>query len=163
MRYTLVTNHGDITIELDAEKAPESSRNFAAYADEGFYDGTIFHRIIDGFMIQGGGFDADMNKKPNRKPIVNEWRNGLSNERGTVAMARLGNQPDSATSQFFINVNDNDFLDQPRDGAGYAVFARVVDGMDVVDAIKGVRTTTKQGMGDVPAETVMIEKVQKAE
>ena len=163
MRYTIVTSLGSILVELDSDKAPESAKNFAGYADDGFYDGTIFHRVIDGFMVQCGGFDAEMNKKKTGKPIVNEWRNGLSNDRGTLAMARLGNQPDSATSQFFINVADNDFLNEPRDGAGYAVFGTVVEGMDVVDAIKSVDTTTKQGMGDVPIEAVVIEKVEKAD
>jgi len=163
MRYTLTTTKGDILIELNEEKAPISAKNFAKYADEGHYDGTIFHRVIDGFMIQGGAFEPDMNQRQGTDPIKNEWQNGLSNTRGTLAMARLGNQPDSATNQFFINVADNDFLDQPRDGAGYAVFASVVEGLDVIDAIKGVPTTNKAGHGDVPAEPIVIESVKKAD
>ena len=163
MRYTLNTSKGDILIELNEEKAPISAKNFAKYADEGHYDGTIFHRVIDGFMIQGGAFEPDMNQRQGTDPIKNEWQNGLSNKRGTLAMARLGNQPDSATNQFFINVADNDFLDQPRDGAGYAVFASVVEGLDVIDEIKNVPTTNKAGHGDVPAEPIVIESVKKAD
>lgn len=163
MRYTLNTSKGDILIELNEEKAPISAKNFARYADEGHYDGTIFHRVIDGFMIQGGAFEPDMNQRQGTDPIKNEWQNGLSNKRGTLAMARLGNQPDSATNQFFINVADNDFLDQPRDGAGYAVFASVVEGLDVIDEIKNVPTTNKAGHGDVPAEPIVIESVKKAD
>ena len=161
MQVRLTTNHGDITIELDGDKAPISTKNFLSYVDKGHYDGVIFHRVIDGFMIQTGGFTPDMEQKPTGKGIKNEWKNGLSNTRGAVAMARLGNQPDSATAQFFINVKDNDFLDSPRDGAGYAVFAKVVDGMDVVDAIKSVPTGDVQGMGDVPLDPVVIEKVER--
>ncbi len=163
MRYTLTTTKGDILIELNEEKAPISAKNFAKYADEGHYDGTIFHRIIDGFMIQGGAFEPDMNQRQGTDPIKNEWQNGLSNKRGTLAMARLGNQPDSATNQFFINVADNGFLDEPRDGAGYAVFASVVEGLDVIDEIKNVPTTNKAGHGDVPAEPIVIESVKKAD
>jgi cyclophilin family peptidyl-prolyl cis-trans isomerase len=164
MRLQMTTSMGDITIELDAEHAPISTENFLAYADAGEYDGTIFHRVIDGFMIQGGAFTPDMDqRKGSRGGIKNEWENGLSNKRGTLAMARLGNQPDSATNQFFINVADNDFLDQPRDGAGYAVFGKVVEGMEVIDAIKGVDTTNKAGHGDVPAETIVIESVSRSE
>lgn len=163
MRYTLTTTKGDILIELNEEKAPISAKNFAKYADEGHYDGTIFHRVIDGFMIQGGAFEPDMNQRQGTDPIKNEWQNGLSNKRGTLAMARLGNQPDSATNQFFINVADNGFLDEPRDGAGYAVFASVVEGLDVIDEIKNVPTTNKAGHGDVPAEPIVIESVKKAD
>lgn len=163
MRYTLNTSKGDILIELNEEKAPISAKNFAKYADEGHYDGTIFHRVIDGFMIQGGAFEPDMNQRQGTDPIKNEWQNGLSNKRGTLAMARLGNQPDSATNQFFINVADNGFLDEPRDGAGYAVFASVVEGLDVIDEIKNVPTTNKAGHGDVPAEPIVIESVKKAD
>ncbi len=155
----LNTTMGDIVLELEKEKAPISTANFVSYAEKGGYDGTIFHRVIDGFMVQGGGLEADLDKRPTDAPIKNEWQNGLSNTRGTVAMARLSNQPDSATNQFFINVVDNDFLDTPRDGAGYAVFARIVDGMSVVDAIKGVPTTTRAGLRDVPVDPVIIETV----
>jgi len=161
MQVRLTTNHGDITIELDGDNAPISTENFLSYVDKGHYDGVIFHRVIDGFMIQTGGFTPDMEQKPTGKGIKNEWKNGLSNTRGTVAMARLGNQPDSATAQFFINVKDNEFLDAPRDGAGYTVFAKVVDGMDVVDAIKSVPTGDVKGMGDVPLDPVVIEKVER--
>jgi len=155
----MTTSKGDIVIELNHDKAPISVDNFLSYVNKKFYDGTIFHRVIPNFMIQGGGFTADMKEKTADKPIKNEWRNGLKNTRGTLAMARLGNQPDSASSQFFINVQDNAFLDQPRDGAGYAVFAKVVAGMKVVDAIKVVPTTTKGPNGDVPVEPVTIQKV----
>ena len=153
------TSEGEIFLELNNEKAPISVENFVAYTKEGFYDGTIFHRVIPNFMIQGGGFDKDMNQKKVRAGIKNEWKNGLSNTQGTIAMARLGNRPDSATAQFFINVADNDFLDQPRDGAGYAVFGKVVKGMETVDKIRRVPTTTKGPYGDVPVEPVVIEKV----
>lgn len=163
MRVILTTTKGDITIELDEENAPISTENFLSYADKGDYDGTIFHRVIDGFMIQGGAFEPDMKQRRGRDPIKNEWQNGLSNARGTIAMARLGNQPDSASNQFFINLSDNDFLDQPRDGAGYAVFGKVIDGMDVVDAIRGVKTTDRGGHSDVPEEPVVIESVKRAD
>ena len=164
MRVTMTTSKGEMTIELDAEKAPISTENFLAYADAGEYDGTIFHRVIDGFMIQGGAFTPDMDqRRGSRGGIKNEWENGLSNTRGALAMARLGNQPDSAANQVFINVGDNDFLDQPRDGAGYAVFGKVVEGLDVIDAIKDVETTNKAGHGDVPVETIMIESVKRAD
>jgi peptidyl-prolyl cis-trans isomerase A (cyclophilin A) len=145
---TIKTTLGTIVVELDDEKAPISVANFKMYAKEGFYDKTLFHRVIPGFMVQGGGFDhhgaypQTMHKKPGAKAgIKNEWTNGQKNKRATLAMARLGNQPDSATNQFFINLADNDFLDQPRDGAGYAVFGKVIGGMDVVDKIAGVPTT----------------------
>jgi len=156
----LTTSMGDIVLELDGEKAPISVANFMSYVGKGHYDGTIFHRVIDGFMIQGGGFTADMKQKPTDKPIKNEWKNGLKNKTGTVAMARTS-IADSATCQFFINVKDNDMLDTPRDGAAYAVFGKVVAGMDVVNKIKAVPTGAKSGMGDVPTTPVVIEKVVK--
>ena len=152
------TNKGDILLELDQGKAPLSVANFLAYAKEGFYDGTIFHRVIPNFMIQGGGFGTDMVQKPTKPPIKNEWANGLKNKTGTIAMARTGN-PDSATSQFFINVKDNDFLSTAQGGgAGYAVFGKVVLGMDVVNAIRVVPTATKGRYSDVPVSPVVIEK-----
>lgn len=157
----LETSKGNIDIELNAEKAPISVANFLEYVDKGHYNDTIFHRVIPNFMIQGGGFDVNMNQKETGKGIKNEWQNGLSNTRGTIAMARLGRQPDSGTAQFFINVADNAFLDEPRDGAGYAVFGKVVAGMDVVDAIKGVATTSKGPHGDVPVEPVVIKKATR--
>ncbi|MCE7973321.1 MAG: peptidyl-prolyl cis-trans isomerase [Leptolyngbya sp. PLA1] len=155
------TSMGEFFLELNAEKAPLSVENFLKYVDSGHYDGTIFHRVIDGFMVQGGGFTPDMKQKATNPPIKNEWKNGLKNERGTIAMART-NVADSATSQFFINVKDNSFLDQPRDGAAYAVFGKVSKGMDVVDKIKAVKTGVKNGMGDVPVTTVTIEKVTRS-
>lgn len=155
------TTMGDITLELNQEKAPITVKNFLEYCDSGFYDGTIFHRVINGFMIQGGGFGKDMNKKPTRAGCKNEWRNGLKNKSGTIAMARLGNQPDSATSQFFINVKDNTALDMPRDGAAYAVFGCVIGGMDTVNKIKAV-STKKVGMhGNVPVKPVIIKNVTR--
>lgn len=157
----LATSMGDIVIELDNAKAPISSENFLGYVEKGAYDGTIFHRVIKGFMIQGGGFDSNMKEREKGKGIKNEWKNGLSNKRGTIAMARLGNQPDSGSNQFFINTKDNAFLDQPRDGAGYAVFGRVVAGMDVVEKIEGVKTTTKGFHGDVPVDAVTIKTAKK--
>ncbi len=152
-KVKLVTTMGDIVIELDAAKAPKSVDNFLQYVKSGHYDGTIFHRVIGNFMIQGGGMTADMGQKPTRPPIPLESRNGLNNVRGSVAMART-NDPNSASSQFFINVKDNDFLDaaKSRDGNGYAVFGKVVSGMDVVDKIKAVPT----GPGDVPLQPVVI-------
>lgn len=149
---------GAITVELDAEKAPVTVENFLKYVDAGFYNGTVFHRVIPGFMIQGGGMTADMQEKPTNPPIKNESGNGLSNARGTIAMARTNN-PNSATSQFFINVADNKQLDSY--GGGYAVFGKVTAGMDVVDKIVGVRTTTKSGHQDVPAEPVTIKTIQR--
>jgi len=157
----LVTTFGNVAVEVYPEKAPKSAENFVQYVKDGHYNGTQFHRVMPGFMVQGGGFDADMNQKPVRAPIMNESGNGLRNERGTVAMART-RIPDSATAQFFINTVDNGFLDrdQASDGVGYAVFGRVVYGMDVVDRIEKVRTGNKftpQGvMGDVPQTPVMI-------
>jgi cyclophilin family peptidyl-prolyl cis-trans isomerase len=157
----LQTSKGDITLELDAEKAPQSVENFLAYVDAGFYDGTIFHRVIPDFMIQGGGLDPDMTKKATRDPVQNEAKNGLKNRRGTIAMART-QAPHSATAQFFINHKDNDNLDYPSfDGWGYAVFGQVTDGMDVVDAIAAVPTGTNAGRRDVPRQTVMIESVDR--
>jgi len=155
------TSLGQIRAELDAEKAPESVRNFIEYATSGHYNGTIFHRVIPGFMVQGGGMTEDMAQKPTRPPIRNEAGNGLKNLRGTLAMART-NVVDSATSQFFINVKDNEFLNQ-RDttapGFGYAVFGKVVDGLDVVDKIVGVPTGNRGGHGDVPMTPVLIRSV----
>lgn len=157
----LTTNHGVITLELDAEKAPKTVANFIAYVAAGQYDGTIFHRVIDGFMIQGGGFVPGMNQKPVNAPIENEAKNGLKNERYTVAMARTSD-PHSATAQFFINVGDNDFLDHDKcqDGWGYCVFGRVTEGQDVVDAIKSVKTRTVGFHQNVPAENVIIERAE---
>ncbi len=155
----LSTNQGDIVLQLDAAKAPKTVANFVEYVKAGHYNGTIFHRVIDGFMIQGGGMTPDMKEKPTRAPIPLESRNGLSNTRGTVAMARTS-VPDSATAQFFINVKDNAFLDAARspDGNGYAVFGKVVEGLDVVDKIRKVSTTTKPPHGDVPVQAVVINK-----
>jgi len=156
----LHTNHGTITLELDADKAPKSVANFLAYAKAGHYDGTIFHRVIDGFMIQGGGFEPGMKQKPTGEPVDNEANNGLKNERGSIAMARTS-APHSATAQFFINVADNGFLDYPgQDGWGYCVFGRVVDGMDVVDKIKNVKTGRSGFHQDVPVEDVIIERAE---
>ncbi len=157
----LETTMGTIEIQLNEEKAPISSKNFLEYVDAGHYDGTIFHRVIDGFMIQGGGFANDpkrgMVQKPTNATIKNEWQNGLKNVRGALAMARLGGNPDSASCQFFINVVDNSFLDKPQpDGAAYAAFAMVTKGMDVVDKIRTVQTTSRGGHSDVPKEPVVI-------
>ncbi|MCF8164586.1 MAG: peptidyl-prolyl cis-trans isomerase [Sulfuritalea sp.] len=160
MNVVLTTNHGTITLELDVEKAPKSVENFVTYVKSGHYDGTIFHRVIDGFMIQGGGFDSDMKQKSTNDPIDNEAENGLKNDRYTVAMARTSD-PHSATAQFFINVGDNEFLNYPgSDGWGYAVFGKVTDGEDVVDAIRAVKTGRKSMFSDVPVETVVIEKAE---
>lgn len=158
-KVKLDTSLGDIVIELDAAKAPKSVDNFLKYVKAGHYDGTVFHRVIPNFMIQGGGMTADMKEKPTRAPIPLESRNGLNNTRGTVAMARTG-IPDSATSQFFINVKDNDFLNaaNSRDGNGYAVFGKVVSGMDVVDKIRVVPTANSGPYGDVPTTPVIIKK-----
>jgi cyclophilin family peptidyl-prolyl cis-trans isomerase len=160
---TLSTSKGDIVLELNREKAPITVENFVKYVEAGHYDGTIFHRVIDGFMIQGGGMDKDMKEKPTREPIKNEWENGLKNVRGSIAMARKGDRRpnpstvNSATSQFFINVVDNPRLDQIQpDGGAYAAFGKVIAGMDVVDAIKGVPTTSKGGHQNVPADPVTI-------
>ena len=153
----LSTSKGDIILELNESKAPLSVANFVQYIKDGHYDGTTFHRVIGNFMIQGGGFTPDMKQKGTRAPIKNEWQNGLKNSRGTISMARTS-MADSATSQFFINVVDNRGLDMPRDGAAYAVFGRVIGGMEVVDAIRNVKTGRKGGMQDVPLEDVMITK-----
>ena len=156
----LSTNFGDITLELNAEKAPITVANFLQYVESGFYDGMIFHRVIDGFMVQGGGFDADMKQKKTKDEIKNEADNGLANDNYTVAMARTS-VPDSASSQFFINATDNDFLNHTAktpSGWGYCVFGKVVEGMDVVDKIKKVKTTSKAGHRDVPIDAVIIEK-----
>jgi len=156
------TSHGDISVELLDEKAPISCENFRQYVKDGHFDNTIFHRVIPNFMIQGGGMDENMNAKPTREPIKNEADNGEKNERGTLAMARTG-VVDSATSQFFINLNDNDFLNHGGRDFGYAVFGRVSDGMDVVDAIAGVVTGNSGGHQDVPLDTVMIIEVTETE
>lgn len=159
----LQTNFGDITIELNAEKAPITVANFLQYVDSGFFDGTVFHRVIDNFMIQGGGFDEKMQQKATNAQIQNEADNGLSNDQYTVAMART-NVPHSASSQFFINVNNNDFLNHTAptsNGWGYCVFGKVTAGMDVVDKIKKVATTSKHGHQDVPAENVVIQKASR--
>ena len=156
----LSTNHGDILVELDHDKAPITSTNFEQYVRDGHYDGTLFHRVIDGFMIQGGGMNTDFVQKPTRAPIENEAKNGLKNTVGTLAMART-NDPHSASAQFFINVADNGFLDYPsQDGWGYCVFGQVTEGMDVVNAIKGVKTGNRAGHQDVPVENVIIEKAE---
>jgi len=158
MNVVLTTNYGDITLELNSEKAPNTVENFVSYVKDGFFDGTIFHRIIDNFMVQGGGFTIDMEQKKTEAPIKNEADNGLSNEIGTIAMARTMD-PHSATAQFFINVADNGFLDhksKDMHGWGYAVFGKVSAGMDIVDKIKAVATTSKQGHQDVPVEPVII-------
>ena len=152
------TTKGDLTLELDADAAPVSVKNFLEYANDGFYDGTIFHRVIKGFMVQGGGLDKEMKSKPNNDAIINEAANGLKNDRGTLAMARTSD-PDSATSQFFINHKDNDFLNfrgPSPDQIGYAVFGKVAEGMDVVDAIAEVKTTRNGYHDDVPVEPVEI-------
>ena len=159
----MTTSFGDIKIELNKDKAPETTANFEQYVKDGFYDGTIFHRVIDNFMIQGGGFTADFQKKPTDAAIMNEANNGLKNVKGSIAMARTGD-PHSATAQFFINVKDNDFLDfraaTPR-GWGYTVFGKVIKGMNVVEKIRNVETGSKGPFRqDVPQTTVIIEKVE---
>ena len=155
------TSMGEIVLQLNRQKAPISVKNFLSYTDKKFYDGTIFHRVMSNFMIQGGGFTPDMQKKPTDRPIQNEWQNGLKNVRGSIAMARLPRQPDSATTQFFINVKDNPNLDRPSDGAAYAVFGKVVAGMDVVEAIRNMPTATKGRRANVPVEPVVIEMVSR--
>lgn len=157
----MTTTVGPITIELDADSAPKTVENFLSYVAGGFYDDTIFHRVIDNFMIQGGGFTADMEQKSTRAPIENEANNGLKNQRGTIAMART-QDPHSATAQFFINVQDNDFLNHTGEnmqGWGYAVFGKVTDGEDVLDKIRGVQTGSQAGHQDVPVEPIIIESV----
>jgi len=159
------TTMGNFVVELDTEKAPVSSENFEKYVRDGFYDGTIFHRVIDNFMIQGGGFDAEMNQKETRAPIVNEADNGLANDKYTLAMART-QDPNSATAQFFINVNDNAFLNHTGrsiSGWGYAVFGKVVEGTEVIDAIKGVKTGNFGFHQDVPEEQIVILKAYVVE
>lgn len=158
-KVRLSTTVGDVVIELDATKAPMTVENFVKYVKAGHYDGTVFHRVIPNFMIQGGGMTPDLKEKPTRKPIGLESRNGLLNVRGSVAMARTG-EPNSATSQFFINVKDNDFLnaEQSRDGHGYAVFGKVIEGMDVVDKIKEVPTGNNGPHQNVPLEPIVIKK-----
>ena len=159
------TTFGEIRLELDAEQAPKTVANFLKYAREGFYDGTIFHRVIDNFMIQGGGFDADMQQKSAGAPIENEADNGLKNDFGTIAMARTAD-PHSATAQFFINVKDNDFLNHSGknpQGWGYAVFGKVTGGTEVLDRIRAVPTTSRGGHQDVPADPVIIESVEVVE
>ncbi len=155
---TIKTNHGDIDVELFDDKAPISCENFRQYATDGHYDGTVFHRVIPNFMIQGGGMDENLSSKPTRDPIKNEADNGESNERGTLAMARTS-VVDSATSQFFINLRDNDFLNHGTRDFGYAVFGKVVGGMDVVDKIAAVETGNRGGHQDVPVEAVTITQV----
>ena len=160
-RVKLDTSLGAIVVELDADKAPKSVANFLAYVDAGFYDGTIFHRVIRGFVEQGGGYDKDMRNKATRPPISNEAKNGLKNATGTIAMART-NDPNSATSQFYINLADNAQLDYPSfDGFGYAVFGNVVEGMDVVRQIGSVRTGDRGGQQDVPLEPVVIKSAKR--
>ena len=156
----LYTNKGNITLQLDAEKAPNTVKNFLEYVNSGFYSNTIFHRVIPNFMIQGGGFEASMTQKKTNAPIKNEAANGLENDKYTVAMARTGD-PHSGTAQFFINTQDNGFLNYPgQDGWGYCVFGKVVEGKDVVDAIRNVKTGSRSGFQDVPLEDVIITKAE---
>lgn len=162
---TFQTNYGTISIELDFKNTPITANNFLQHAKNGFFDGVIFHRVINGFMIQGGGFNADMKQKPSQPTIQNEANKGQANMRGTLAMARTSD-PHSASTQFFINVADNDFLNfksESSSGWGYCVFGKVVEGMDVVDQIKKVATTTRSGHENVPVEAVVIEKVDVLE
>jgi peptidyl-prolyl cis-trans isomerase B (cyclophilin B) len=165
MKVQITTNLGSIMLELDKEKAPVTVDNFVGYIRSGHFDATIFHRVIDDFMIQGGGLDADMNVKSTRAPIKNEADNGLFNELGSIAMARTSD-PHSASAQFFINTNDNRFLDfqsATDDGWGYCVFGKVIDGMDVVSTIEETTTTTRSGYQDVPEEVIVIEKAEVLE
>jgi peptidyl-prolyl cis-trans isomerase B (cyclophilin B) len=158
----LHTNHGTITLELDATRAPKTVANFLSYVTSGHYDNTVFHRVIDGFMVQGGGFEPGMRQKPTQAQIENEANNGLKNERYTIAMARTSD-PHSASAQFFINVKDNSFLNHSAptaQGWGYCVFGKVVDGMDVVDKIKGVKTGSRSGHQDVPVEDVLLQRAE---
>jgi peptidyl-prolyl cis-trans isomerase B (cyclophilin B) len=160
MAVLFTTNHGNFKLELDADKAPKTVENFLNYVQSGHYNGTIFHRVIDGFMIQGGGFEPGMKQKPTNDPIENEAKNGLKNEPYTVAMARTS-APHSASAQFFINVKNNSFLDYPgQDGWGYCVFGKVTEGTDVVDKIKAVKTARGGMHADVPVEDVVIEKAE---
>jgi peptidyl-prolyl cis-trans isomerase A (cyclophilin A) len=156
------TTLGDFTIELFEKEAPQTVVNFLAYVDEGFFDGTIFHRIVPGFVIQGGGFTEDMSQKRTKAPIKNEADNGLKNERGTLSMART-NDVNSATSQFFVNLKDNEFLDHQRGNFGYAVFARIASGMDVIDKIAAVETARRRGFDDVPVDAVIMTSVRRQE
>ncbi|MFT7561009.1 MAG: peptidyl-prolyl cis-trans isomerase B (cyclophilin B) [Flavobacteriales bacterium] len=159
------TNFGDFSVELDFEKAPKTAANFKKYVESGHYDNTIFHRIIDGFMVQGGGFDEDMEQKPAPDTVENEADNGLKNDEGTLAMARTSD-PHSASAQFFINIKNNDFLNhtsKDANGWGYCVFGKVVEGMDVVNKIKGVATGSRMGHQDVPTETVVIKSAKFAQ
>ena len=158
---TIATTVGQITLELDADNAPKTVENFLAYASSGFYDGTIFHRVINNFMIQGGGFTTDMEQKPTQAPVDNEANNGLKNERGTIAMART-QDPHSATAQFFINVQDNDFLNHTGEnmqGWGYTVFGKVTEGEAVLDKIRSVQTGSQGGHQDVPTDPIIIESI----
>ncbi len=160
MAVLLTTNHGNIKIELDADKAPKTVANFLDYVNSGHYNGTIFHRVIDGFMIQGGGFEPGMKQKPTTAPVENEAANGLKNEPYSLAMARTSD-PHSASAQFFINIKNNSFLDHPgQDGWGYCVFGKVVEGTEVVDRIKAVKTTRTGMHADVPVDDVIIEKAE---
>ena len=160
IKFVIDTSKGNIVIETYPKKAPITVKNFESYVNKGFYNNTIFHRVIDGFMIQGGGFTKDMAQKQTDAPIQNEASNGLKNEKYSIAMARTS-IPDSATSQFFINVNNNNFLDYPgQDGAGYCVFGKVIEGQDVVDKIAKLKTRVKNGMGDVPIKTVKINSIK---
>ena len=154
------TSMGDIVIELNEQAAPVTVKNFLEYVEKDFFDGTIFHRVIRDFMIQGGGFTEQMGQKQTREPIINEANNGLSNTRGTIAMART-NDPDSATAQFFINHSNNDFLNYVENAnPGYAVFGKTIEGMDVVDKIASVKTTAQMGMGDIPVDPVIIKSIK---
>jgi peptidyl-prolyl cis-trans isomerase B (cyclophilin B) len=160
MAVVLTTNHGKIKLELDAAKAPKTVENFLSYVKSGHYNDTIFHRVIDGFMIQGGGFEAGMKQKPTNEPVENEAKNGLKNEPYTIAMARTSD-PHSASAQFFINLKNNSFLDYPgQDGWGYCVFGKVTEGTDVVDKIRSVKTTRTGMHSDVPVDDVVIEKAE---
>lgn len=162
MKVQLATTLGPITIELNHEKAPKTVENFVSYVESGHYEGTIFHRVIEDFMIQGGGMDSEMNSKPTNEPVKNEANNGLKNEYGSVAMARTSD-PHSASAQFFINTSDNGFLDftaETQDGWGYCVFGKVIEGMEVVNQIEEKPTTTKNGHQDVPEEIITIEKAE---
>jgi len=164
-KVIMQTSKGEITIELYADKAPVTIKNFLSYVDEKFYDGTIFHRVIKGFMIQGGGLTPDLQEKPTKPPIKNEATNGLKNKKGTIAMARTA-VIDSATSQFYINHVDNSFLNHKNntpEGFGYCVFGKVIKGMDVVDAIANVKTMSRRGQMDVPSETITIISIRRAE
>jgi len=165
MRVRIQTSFGAIIVELDPQRAPNTVKNFVSYVREGHYDGTLFHRVMDGFMVQGGGFVPGMTQKPTRPPIDNEAKNGLRNERGSIAMARTSD-PNSATAQFFINVVDNDFLNftaETPSGWGYCAFGKVVDGLTVVDRIKGVPTGSRAGHKNVPLTDVVIEKMEVIE